>query len=84
MDLWLGKHISFIEGKLISFVLEHLIESNHPINSNIDFKIIYVIHLNLPRILRIQLLKTIEALAIHEIKSGICVQKKYVLCLSLT
>ncbi|CAH8606449.1 unnamed protein product [Schistosoma rodhaini] len=66
-----------------SSILEHLIDCNHSTNPQSDFKVVYIIRSNLPRFLRIKLLKIAEALTIHELKPELCVQKKYVLSLSL-
>ncbi|CAH8670780.1 unnamed protein product [Schistosoma curassoni] len=66
-----------------SSILEHLIDYNHSTDPQIDFKVVYMIRSNLPRFLRIQLLKIAEALAIQELKPELCVQKKYILSLSL-
>ncbi|CAH8470984.1 unnamed protein product [Heterobilharzia americana] len=67
-----------------SSILEHLIDFHHTTNPDDDFEIIYRIRPNLPRSLRFQLLKTAEALAIHELRPDLCVQKKYVQSLSLS
>ncbi|CAH8467835.1 unnamed protein product [Heterobilharzia americana] len=64
-----------------SSILKHLIDFHHSTNPDNDFKITYQIRPNLPRF---QLLKTAEALAIHELKPDLCVQMKYVQSLFLS
>ncbi|CAH8848831.1 unnamed protein product [Trichobilharzia szidati] len=53
-----------------------VINSCHSTNPEHDFKIIYQIHGNLPRFLCYRLLKTAEALAIHDIKPDLYVPKE--------
>lgn len=49
-------------------ILEHLIDSDHSTDPLIDFMVMYSISTNLPRLIRIQLLKITEAHTIHELK----------------
>ncbi|KAH9580669.1 Alpha-(1,6)-fucosyltransferase [Schistosoma haematobium] len=84
----IGEHIPawFYKGErkaVRSSILEHLIDCNHSTDPKNEFKVVYMIRSNLPRFLRIQLLKIAEALTIQELKPELCVQKKYVLSLSL-
>lgn len=52
-------------------------------NTQVNFKVVYTIRTNLFRFPRIRLLKTAEALAIHDLKPELREQMKYVLSLSL-
>lgn len=50
-------------------------DSNHSTDPLVDFTVVYTIRTNQPIFLRIQLLKTTEALTVYELKPELCVQK---------
>nr|CAH8870068.1 unnamed protein product [Trichobilharzia regenti] len=66
-----------------SSILAHLVDTEHKIDVNTAFKIIYRIPTYLNFALRVRLLQTAEAIGIHLKKPSLCVQKKFVQPLSL-
>nr|CAH8824061.1 unnamed protein product [Trichobilharzia regenti]CAH8845810.1 unnamed protein product [Trichobilharzia regenti] len=66
-----------------SSILEHLIESGHQANPQNNFSVIYTIRGNLAKRVRIKLLQTAEAMAIHILNPELCIQKKFVQSLNL-
>ena len=77
---WFGKG----ETKSIrSSILSHLIDSGHQVNRNSAFKVIYRIPSNLSKGIGTRLLNIAEAMGIRENNPSLCIQKKFVLPLSL-
>ena len=66
-----------------SAILSHLVDTEHKIDVNHAFKVIYRIPTNLSFALRVRLLSIAEAVGIHINKPNLCIQKKLVQTLSL-
>ncbi|CAH8864025.1 unnamed protein product [Trichobilharzia szidati] len=66
-----------------SAILAHLVETEHKIDVNHAFRVIYCIPTNLNFALRVRLLNIAEAVGIHINKPNLCTQKKLVQSLSL-
>ena len=62
-----------------SSILAHLIDSNHVIDTNSAFEVVYKIPSRLPHGIRIRLLHIAEAIGIRLMKPELCVQKSFVL-----
>ncbi|CAH8850906.1 unnamed protein product [Trichobilharzia szidati] len=77
---WFGKgQIKSIR----SSILAHLIDSGHQVDKNSAFKVIYRIPSSLSNGIRNRLLHLAEAMGIRENNPSLCIQKKFVLPLSL-
>ena len=70
---WLGKGQ---QKSINSSILAHLVDTNHQMDTQKAFKVIYRIPSKLPRGLRVRLLHTAEAVYIRLLKPDLCVQKK--------
>ena len=66
-----------------SFIVEHLIDTCHPVSTDSCFKFIYKIPSKYYVNIRFRLLCIAEALAIHTFKPDLCCQKRYTVSLSL-
>nr|CAH8855179.1 unnamed protein product [Trichobilharzia regenti] len=77
---WLSKEQ---KRSIRSSILAHFVDTEHKIDVNTAFKVIYRIPTYLNFALRVRLLQTAEAIAIHLKKPSLCVQKKIVQPLSL-
>ena len=77
---WFGKGQ---QKSINSSILAHLVDTNHQVDTQKAFKVIYRIPSKLPRGLRVRLLHTAEAVCIRLLKPDLCIQKKYVQALAL-
>ena len=66
-----------------SSILEHLLDTCHPVSTDCCFKVIYKIPSKYSVNIRFRLLCIAEALAIHTFKPDLCCQKRYTVSLSL-
>ncbi|CAH8868003.1 unnamed protein product [Trichobilharzia szidati] len=66
-----------------SAILAHLVQTEHKIDDNHAFRVIYRIPTNLNFALRVRLLNIAEAVGIHINKPNLCTQKKLVQSLSI-
>ena len=76
----------FLKGErksINSSILAHLIDTGHSVDRNSAFSIIYRINQRLPRLAKLKLLSTAEAVAIHMEQPNLCVQKRFVQTLQL-
>ena len=80
IPVWLAKG----EQKSIrSSILAHLVDTGHRVDPSIAFTVVYRISRNLYRSVKLKLLNTAEAVAIHLEKPDLCVQKTFVQALRL-
>ena len=69
---WFGKGQ---QKSINSSILAHLVDTNHQVDTQKAFKVIYRIPSKLPRGLRVRLLHTAEAVGIRLLKPDLCIQK---------
>ncbi|CAH8629860.1 unnamed protein product [Schistosoma rodhaini] len=74
LPAWLSKGLM---RKVNSSILAHLVQTGHSASINQSFSIIYRVSNFLPKLVRLKVLQTAEAVAIRMKKPELCVQKKY-------
>ena len=77
----------FIKGEhkvIRSSILEHLVDSEHKISPDSDFRVIYRTSANVPKAVWIRHLAIVEAIAIRLWKPELCIQKKLMHDVSLS
>jgi hypothetical protein len=66
-----------------SSILTHLLETGHTVDVLTAFKPIYEVPIKMPKLARIRLLSTAEAIAIRIFIPELCIQKRFVQALAL-
>ncbi|CAH8594171.1 unnamed protein product [Schistosoma mattheei] len=75
LPAWLNKGLM---KKVNSSILAHLVQTGHSASINQSFSIIYKVSNFLPKLVRLKVLQTAEAIAIRIKKPELCVHKKYI------